>query len=178
MGKKTLFLSHLCLFLPKKRAFLPKKCVFFPKKRLFIRNKRKNRVKKGCFWPKNAQNNRFISSEEKGISSEVIAISSEEIGFPSEEKGISSEFGEQRKEKKYISIYIFHSPSTSSSRAHMRVYCAYAHKRVGMYAHTCRQAKENLQRKFLAGRKKINLGLPSAGLSLWAKKRISHEKIA
>lgn len=61
MGKKTLFLSHLCLFLPKKRTFLPKlslflpkKCVFFPKKRLFIRNKRKNRVKKGCFWPKNA----------------------------------------------------------------------------------------------------------------------------
>ena len=113
MGKRTLFLTHLYLFLPKKTLFLPKlslflpkKCVFFPKKRIFIRNKRKNRVKKGCFWPKNAQNNWFISSEEKGISSEVIAISSEEIGFPSEEKGISSEFGEQRKEKKYISIYI------------------------------------------------------------------------
>ena len=106
MGKKTLFLSHLCLFLRKKRTFLPKLSLFLPKKRLFIRNKRKNRVKKGCFWPKNALKNRFISSEEKGISSEVIAISSEEIGFPSEEKGISSEFGEQRKEKKYISIYI------------------------------------------------------------------------
>lgn len=59
----------------------------------------------------------------------------------------------------------------------MRVYCAYAHTRVGMYAHTCRQAKENLQKKFLAGRKKINLGLPSAGLSLWAK-RHPHEKIS
>lgn len=154
MGKKTLFLTHLCLFLRKKRLFLPKlslflpkKCVFFPKKRLFIRNKRKNRVKRGCFWPKNAQNNRFISSEEKGISSEVIAISSEEIGFPSEEKGISSEFGEQRKEKKYISIYIFHSPSTSSARAHVRAYCAYAHTRVGMYAHTCSQAKRKPAKK-------------------------------
>ena len=60
----------------------------------------------GCFWPENGQKIIRISSEEKGISSEVIAISSEEIGFPSEEKGISSEFGEQRKEKKYISIYI------------------------------------------------------------------------
>ena len=149
MGKKTLFLSHLCLFLPKKRAFLPKlslflpkKCVFFPKKRLFIRNKRKNKVKKGCFWPKNAQNNRFISSEVIAISSEEIGFPSEEIGFPSEEKGISSEFGEQRKEKKYISIYI------SYRRVRTCAYCAYAHTRVGMYAHTCRQAKENLQRKF------------------------------
>ena len=136
MGKKTLFLSHLCLFLPKKRAFLPKlslflpkKCVFFPKKRLFIRNKRKNRVKKGCFWPKNAQNNRFISSEEKGISSEVILISSEEIGFPSEEKGISSEFGEQRKEKKYISIYISFSIYVIIACAHARVLCVCAYAR-------------------------------------------------
>ena len=136
MGKKTLFLSHLCLFLPKKRAFLPKlslffpkKCVFFPKKRLFIRNKRKNRVKKGCFWPKNALKNRFISSEGKGISSEVIAISSEEIGFPSEEKGISSEFGEQRKEKKYISIYISFSIYVIISCAHARVLCVCAYAR-------------------------------------------------
>ena len=136
MGKKTLFLSHLCLFLPKKRAFLPKlslflpkKCVFFPKKRLFIRNKRKNRVKKGCFWPKNALKNRFISSEEKGISSEVIAISSEEIGFPSEEKGISSEFGEQRKEKKYISIYISFSIYVIGACARARVLCVCAYAR-------------------------------------------------
>ena len=136
MGKKILFLSHLCLFLPKKRAFLPKlslflpkKCVFFPKKRLFIRNKRKNRVKKGCFWPKNAQNNRFISSEEKGISSEVIAISSEEIGFPSEEMAFSSEFGEQRKEKKYISIYISFSIYVIIACAHARVLCVCAYAR-------------------------------------------------
>jgi hypothetical protein len=46
-----------------------------------------------------------------------------------------------------------------------------------MYAHTCRQAKENLQRKFLAGHKKINRGLPSAGLSLLAK-RHPHEEIS
>lgn len=136
MGKKTLFLSYLCLFLPKKRTFLPKlslflpkKCVFFPKKRLFIRNKRKNRVKKGCFWTKNALKNRFISSEEKGISSEVIAISSEEIGFPSEEKGISSEFGEQRKEKKYISIYISFSIYVIIACAHARVLCVCSYAR-------------------------------------------------
>lgn len=115
MGKKTLFLTHLCLFLRKKRVFLPKlylflpkKCVFFPKKRLFIRNKRKNRVKKGCFWPKNAQNNRFISSEEKGIS---------------------SEFGEQRKEKKYISIYISFSIYVISACARARVLCVCAYAR-------------------------------------------------
>lgn len=149
MGKKTLFLSHLCLFLPKKRAFLPKlslflpkKCVFFPKKRLFIRNKRKNRVKKGCFWPKNAQNNRFISSEEKGISSEVIAISSEEMGF-------SSEFIPQRKEKKYISIYIsFSIYVVKRTRVCVCIVCAHTH--VGMYAQAHRHdgKKENLQRKF------------------------------
>lgn len=67
-----------------------------------------------------------ISSEEKGISSEVIAISSEEIGFPSEEKGISSEFGEQRKEKKYISIYISFSiyviGACARARGHVRTY--------------------------------------------------------
>ena len=149
MGKKTLFLSHLCLFLPKLSLFLPKKCVFFPKKRLFIRNKRKNRVKKGCFWPKNAQNNRFISSEEKGISSEVIAISSEEIGFPSEEKGISSEFGEQRKEKKYISIYISFSIYVISACAYARVscVCAYAHEHVRTYVQAGKRkpAKKVLQ---------------------------------
>ena len=134
MGKKTLFLSHLCLFLPKKRTFLPKlslflpkKCVFFPKKRLFIRNKRKNRVKKGCFWPKNALKNRLISSEEKGISSEVILISSEEMRILSEEKGISSEFGEQRKEKKYISIYISFSIYVIIACAHARVLCVCAY---------------------------------------------------
>lgn len=136
MGEKTLFPTHLYLFLPKKRIFLPKlslflpkKCVFFPKKRLFIRNKRKNRVKKGCFWPKNALKNRFISSEEKGFSSEVIAISSEEIGFPYEEKGISSEFGEQRKEKKYISIYISFSIYVIGACARARVLCVCAYER-------------------------------------------------
>lgn len=107
---------------------------------------------------------------------EVIAISSEEIRIPSEEKGISSEFGEQRKEKKYISIYIsFSIYVVERTRVCVCIVCA--HTRVGMYAHTCRQAKENLQRKFLAGRKKINLGLPSVGLSLWAK-RHPHEKIS
>ena len=50
--------------------------------------------------------NRLISSEEKGISSEIIVISSEEMRISSEEMPFSSEFGEQRKEKKYISIYI------------------------------------------------------------------------
>lgn len=101
----------------------------------------------GCFWPKNALKNRFISSEEIGISSEVIAISSEEIRIPSEEKGISSEFGEQRKEKKYISIYIsFSIYVVERTRVCVCIVCA--HTRVGMYAHTCRQAKENLQRKF------------------------------
>ena len=129
----------------------------------------------GCFWPENGQKIIRISSEEKGISSEVIAISSEEIGFPSEEKGISSEFGEQRKEKKYISIYISFSIYVIIACAHARVLCvcAYARGHVRTYV----QAKENLQRKFLAGRKKINLGLPSAGLSLWAK-RHPHEKIS
>ena len=156
MGKRTLFLTHLYLFLPKKTLFLPKlslflpkKCVFFPKKRIFIRNKRKNRVKKGCFWPKNAQNNWFISSEEKGISSEVIAISSEEIGFPSEEKGISSEFGEQRKEKKYISIYISFSIYVISACAYARVscVCAYAHEHVRTYVQAGKRkpAKKVLQ---------------------------------
>lgn len=93
--------------------------------------------------------------------------------IPSEEKGISSEFGEPRKEKKYISIYII------LHLRHQRVRtCAYIVRiriRARACAHTCRQAKENLQRKFLAGRKKINLGLPSAGLSLGAK-RHPHEK--
>lgn len=41
-----------------------------------------------------------------GFSSEFIAISSEGIRISSEEMPFSSEFGEQRKEKKYISIYI------------------------------------------------------------------------
>ena len=123
----------------------------------------------GCFWPENGQKIIRISSEEKGISSEVIAI-------PSEEKGISSEFGEQRKEKKYISIYIsFSIYVVERTRVCVCIVCA--HTRVGMYAHTCRQAKENLQRKFLAGRKKINLGLPQVGLSLLAK-RNAHEKIS
>ena len=119
----------------------------------------------GCFWPENGQKIIRISSEEKGISSEVIAISSEEIRFPSEEKGISSEFGEQRKEKKYISIYISFSiyvverTRVCACIVRMRI-------RARVYAHTCRQAKENLQRKFLAGRKKINCGSPPVGLSL------------
>ena len=47
-----------------------------------------------------------ISSEEIGFSSEVIVISSEEMRISSEKMPFSSEFGEQRKEKKYISIYI------------------------------------------------------------------------
>lgn len=136
MGKKTLFLTHLCLFLRKKRVFLPKlylflpkKCVFFPKKRLFIRNKRKNRVKRGCFWLKNALKKRFVSSEVIAISSEEISFPSEEIGFPSEEKGISSEFGEQRKEKKYISIYISFSIYVISACARARVLCVCAYAR-------------------------------------------------
>ena len=130
----------------------------------------------GCFWPKNGSKFLRISSEEKGISSEVIAISSEGMRISSEEMGISSEFGEQRKEKKYISIYIsFSIYVVERTRVCVCIVCA--HTRVGMYAHTCRQAKENLQRKFLAGRKKINLGLPSVGLSLWAK-RHPHEKIS
>jgi hypothetical protein len=104
-------------------------------------------VKRGCFWSKNAQNNRFISSEEKGISSEVIAISSEEIGFPSEEKGISSEFGEQRKEKKYISIYISFSIYVIGACARARVLCvcAYARGHVRTYVQsgkkkTCKES--------------------------------------
>ena len=100
----------------------------------------------GCFWPENGQKIIRISSEEKGISSEVIAISSEEIGFPSEEKGISSEFGEQRKEKKYISIYIsFSIYVVERTRVCVCIVCA--HTRVGTYAQA-RWQKENLQRKF------------------------------
>lgn len=119
----------------------------------------------GCFLPENGQKFLRISSEEKGISSEVIAISSEEIRISSEEMGFSSEFIPQRKEKKYISIYIsFSIYVVKRTRVCVCIVCA--HTRVGMYAHTCRQAKENLQRKFLAGRKKINLGSPPVGLSL------------
>ena len=180
MGKRTLFLTHLYLFLPKKMVFipklslfLPKKCVFFPKKRLFIRNKRKNRVKKGCFWPKNAQNNRFISSEEKGISSEVIAISSEGIGFSSEEKGISSEFGEQRKEKKYISIYI------SFSIRHQRVRVCACIVRMRIRARACTHIRAGRQKKTskesFAGCKKINRALLPVWLFLCRTKNHSHE---
>ena len=100
----------------------------------------------GCFWPENGQKIIRISSEEKGISSEVIAISSEEIGFPSEEKGISSEFGEQRKEKKYISIYISFSIYVVE-RTRVCVCIVRAHTRLGTYVQT-RRKKENLQRKF------------------------------
>ena len=85
----------------------------------------------GCFWPENGQKIIRISSEEKGISSEVIAISSEEIGFPSEEKGISSEFGEQRKEKKYISIYISFSIYVIGACARARVLCVCAYAQAG-----------------------------------------------
>lgn len=63
-------------------------------------------AKKAVFRAKIRSKNRFISSEEIGISSEVIVISSEEMRISSEEMPFSSEFGEQRKEKKYISIYI------------------------------------------------------------------------
>ena len=63
-------------------------------------------AKKAVFRAKNRSENRFISSEEIGFSSEVIVISSEEMRISSEEMPFSSEFGEQRKEKKYISIYI------------------------------------------------------------------------
>ena len=98
-------------------------------------------MKKGCFWPKNAQNNRFISSEEKGISSEVIAISSEEIGFPSEEIGFSSEFIPQRKEKKYISIYISFSIYVVE-RTRVCVCIVRAHTRLGTYVQTRRKKRK------------------------------------
>ena len=60
----------------------------------------------------------------------------------------SSEFGEQRKEKKYISIYIYILFSiyvVERTRVCVCIVCA--HTRVGTYAQTRRQ-KENLQRKF------------------------------
>lgn len=100
----------------------------------------------GCFWPENGQKIIRISSEEKGISSEVIAISSEEIRIPSEEIGFSSEFIPQRKEKKYISIYISFSIYVVE-RTHVCVCIVRAHTRLGTYVQT-RRKKENLQRKF------------------------------
>lgn len=94
----------------------------------------------GCFCPENVQKIIRISSEEKGISSEVIAISSEEIRIPSEEMGFSSEFIPQRKEKKYISIYIsFSIYVVERTRVCVCIVCA--HTRVGTYAQARRQKK-------------------------------------
>ena len=85
----------------------------------------------GCFWPKNGSKFLRISSEEKGISSEVIAISSEGMRISSEEMGFSSEFGEQRKEKKYISIYISFSIYVIGACARARVLCVCAYAQAG-----------------------------------------------
>ena len=85
----------------------------------------------GYFWPENGQKIIRISSEEKGISSEVIAISSEEIRIPSEEIGFSSEFIPQRKEKKYISIYIsFSIYVVERTRVCVCIVCAYARRHI------------------------------------------------
>ena len=102
----------------------------------------------GCFGPKNGQKFLRISSEEKGISSEVIAISSEEMRIPSEEIGFSSEFMPQRKEKKYISIYISFYFFFSIARI-ARACIVRAHTRVGMYeqAHTGTAAKRKPAKK-------------------------------
>ena len=100
----------------------------------------------GYFWPENGSKFLRISSEEKGISSEVILISSEEMRILSEEIGFSSEFIPQRKEKKYISIYIsFSIYVVERTRVCVCIVCA--HTRVGTYAQA-RWQKENLQRKF------------------------------
>ena len=154
MVKETLFLPHLCLFLPKLSLFIPKKSVFLPKKSAFLPKKRKNRVKMGHFWPKNRQKFLRISSEEKGISSEVIAISSEEMRIPSEEIGFSSEFMPQRKEKKYISIYISFYFFFSIARI-ARACIVRAHTRVGMYAQAHRHSgkKKTCKESSLTGRK-------------------------
>ena len=108
----------------------------------------------GCFWPKNRQKFLRISSEEKGISSEVIAISSEEMRIPSEEIGFSSEFMQQRKEKKYISIYISFYFFFSIARI-ARACILRAHTRVGMYAQAHRHGgkKKTCKESSLAGRK-------------------------
>lgn len=89
----------------------------------------------GCFWPKNGAKFLRISSEEKGISSEVIAISSEGMRISSEEMGFSSEFIPQRKEKKYISIYISYvDVDVVVERTRVCVCIVCAHTRVGVYA--------------------------------------------
>lgn len=92
--------------------------------------------------------------------------------------GFSSEFIPQRKEKKYISIYISFSIYVVE-RTRVCVYIVCAHTRVGMYAHTHKHdgKKKTCKESSIAGRKKINLGLPPVGLSLWAK-RHPHEKIS
>lgn len=118
-GQKPPFLTHLSLFLPKKMVFLPKlllflpkKYVFFPKKWLFIPNIRKNRVKKAVFRAKIRSENRLISSE----------------------------FGEQRKEKKYISIYIsFSIYVVERARAYVRMCACYARTRAYAHAHKHRR---------------------------------------
>lgn len=134
----------------------------------------------GCFWPKNGSKFLRISSEEKGISSEVIAISSEGMRISSEEMGFSSEFIPQIKEKKYISIYISLYVDVVVERTRVCVCIVCAHTRVGVYAQAHRhdRQKENLQRKFLAGRKKINRCLPPVRLSLCRTKNHSYEKIS
>ena len=81
----------------------------------------------GCFLPENGQKFLRISSEEKGISSEVIAI--------------SSEFIPQRKEKKYISIYIsFSIYVVKRTRVCVCIVCAHTH--VGMYTQARRQKRK------------------------------------
>lgn len=118
----------------------------------------------GCFCPENVQKIIRISSEEKGISSEVIAISSEEIRIPSEEMGFSSEFIPQRKEKKYISIYIsFSIYVVERTRVCVCIVCAYARRHIRT---NTTGKKKTCKESSIAGRKKINLGSPPVGLSL------------
>ena len=166
------------VFLPKLSLFLPKKCAFLTKKSAFLPKKRKNMVKMGCFWPKNRQKFLRISSEVILISSEVILISSEEMCISYEEIGFSSEFMPQRKEKKYISIYISFYFFFSIARI-SRACIVRAHTRVGMYAQAHRHddEKKTCKESFLAGRKKINHALPLGRLSLCRTKNHRHEEI-
>ena len=108
----------------------------------------------GNFWPKNRKKFLRISSEEKGVSSEVIAISSKEKGISSEEMSFSSEFGEQRKEKKYISIYI-------------SFYFFFSIARVARACKGSKNKRKPTKKAALScGHKKINHGVPTDRLSL------------
>ena len=74
--------------------------------------------------------------------------------IPSEEIGFSSEFMPQRKEKKYISIYIFFYFFFFIARI-ARACIVRAHTRVGIYAQAHRHddKKKTCKESFLAGRK-------------------------